>query len=111
MKNWRRLFLGAVSSALVILPAAPLSITLNQAFAEQQKESQGQGHQSGKSSQGSTTGPQGKTGEQQKGKSATGEPAAGGPGGEEKTGGSGPSGPQSLPPGGAPQFEGAKKGK
>jgi len=91
MKNWRRFFLGVTSTALFM---APLGIP---AGAEQQKE--GQSSQS-----------QGKSDEQSKGKSATGQPSAGGPQGEDKAGGSGPSGPQATPPGKAPQFEGANKG-
>lgn len=95
MKNWRRLFLGTMSAALLTVPfGVPL---ISDAGAEQQKE--GQSSQS-----------PGKSDEQSKGKSATGQPSAGGPQGEDKAGGSGPSGPQSTPPGKAPQFEGASKG-
>jgi len=104
MKNWRRVFLGTISSALVALPVVAVSAETSQ--------------QTGRQSQGSTMGDsgqrsgmdQGQKG-QQKGKSATGEPAAGGPEGEDKAGGSGPSGPQAMPPGKAPQFEGGKKTK
>jgi len=95
MKNWRRVFLGTMSAALLIVPFG-VSFISNVA-AEQHKE--------GQSSQ-----TQGKSDEQSKGKSATGQPSAGGPQGEDKAGGSGPSGPQSTPPGKSPQFEGANKG-
>lgn len=95
MKNWRRMFMGTLSATLLTVPfGIPL---VSSAEAEQQKE--------GHSAQS-----QGKSDEQSKGKSATGQPSAGGPQGEDKAGGSGPSGPQSTPPGKAPQFEGANKG-
>ncbi|SLM48123.1 protein of unknown function [Nitrospira japonica] len=93
MKNWRRLFLGLTSTALLMVPfGLPVG-------AEQQKEGQ------------SSSQSQGKSDEQSKGKSATGQPSAGGPQGEDKAGGGGPSGPQATPPGKAPQFEGANKGQ
>jgi hypothetical protein len=76
-------------------------------------ESGSAGSNTGKSSGGSSSsGPMSGSGSSgDKGKSATGQPSAVGPQGEDKAGGSGPSGPQSLPPGGAPQFEGGKKSK
>lgn len=95
MKNWRRLFIGTLSAALLTVPfGIPF---ISNVAAEQQKE--GQSSQS-----------QGKSDEQSKGKSATGQPSAGGPQGEDKAGGGGPSGPQATPPAKAPQFEGANKG-
>jgi len=104
MKNWRRLFLRTMSAALFTVPFGLHSLTVP-AGAEQQKEKQtSQSH--GKSGES-----HGKSDEQSKGKSATGQPSAGGPQGEDKAGGSGPSGPQSTPPGTAPQFEGANKGQ
>lgn len=108
MKNWRRVFLGTLSSALIVLPTLSVSAESGQSMNEpgnmQQRPDTRQG-------QGATMGREGKSDSMKKGKSATGEPAAGGPQGEDKAGGSGPSGPEALPPGKAPQFEGGKKTK